>query len=109
MFIFLFIYRVAHLVADLGWLDLDFECSTVCPILPGLMGIWQKGLGKTVEHRNPSQPSPGPRPDGPPCIIFDFAEEIRPSFGLPYAFSPARRRILRMLTRSISHALVSIA
>ena len=24
-----------------GWVDLNFECSTVCPILPGLMGIWQ--------------------------------------------------------------------
>ena len=40
------LYRVAHLVADLGWVDLDFECSTVCPIMSGLMGIWQKGLSK---------------------------------------------------------------
>ena len=30
----------------LGWIDLDFECSTVCPILTWLMGIWQKRLGK---------------------------------------------------------------
>ena len=29
----------------LGFVDLDFECSTVCPILPGRMGIWQKRLG----------------------------------------------------------------
>ena len=29
----------------LGWVDLNLECSTVCPILHGLMGIWQKGLG----------------------------------------------------------------
>ena len=29
----------------LGWVDLDFECSTVCPIGPGLMGMWQKRLG----------------------------------------------------------------
>ena len=29
----------------LGFVDLDFECSTVCPTLPGLMGIWQKRLG----------------------------------------------------------------
>ena len=29
----------------LGFVDLDFECSTVCPTLLGLMGIWQKGLG----------------------------------------------------------------
>ena len=40
------LYRVAHLVADLGWVDLDFECSTVCPIMSGLMGIWQKELSK---------------------------------------------------------------
>ena len=24
-------------------------------------------MSKTVEHRNQSQPNPGPRPDGPPC------------------------------------------
>ena len=24
---------------------LDFECSTICPIMPGLIGIWQKRLG----------------------------------------------------------------
>ena len=46
------IYRVAHLVADLGWVDLDFECSTVCPILPGLMGIRQMGLGKYARWWN---------------------------------------------------------
>ena len=45
-------YRVAHLVADVGWVDLDFECSTVWPILPGLMGIRQKGLGKWVRLWN---------------------------------------------------------
>ena len=35
----------------LGFVDLDFECSTVCPTLLGLMGIWQKRLGMMVEHR----------------------------------------------------------
>ena len=29
----------------LGFVDLDYECSTVCPTLLGLMGIWQKRLG----------------------------------------------------------------
>ena len=38
-------YRVAHLVANLGWVDLNFDYSTVCLILPGLMGVWQKWLG----------------------------------------------------------------
>ena len=28
----------------LGFADLDFKCSTVCPTLLGLMGIWQKRL-----------------------------------------------------------------
>ena len=32
----------------MGWVDLNFECSIVCPILPGLMGIWQKQLDKMV-------------------------------------------------------------
>ena len=45
----------------LGWVDLNFECSTVCPILPRLMGIWQKELGKcarwlsTQINVNPTQ------------------------------------------------------
>ena len=29
---------------ELGWVDLIVECSTVCQILPWLMGIWQKLL-----------------------------------------------------------------
>ena len=52
----------------LGYVDLDFECCTVCPILPGLMGIWQKQLGKMVEHQNLSQHNPGLRPVGSPCM-----------------------------------------
>ena len=32
-------YRVYHLLVDLGWVDLGFECSTVCRILRGLTGI----------------------------------------------------------------------
>ena len=37
-------YRVSHLVWDLGLVDCDFECSPVCPVLLGLIGIWQKRL-----------------------------------------------------------------
>ena len=37
-------YRVTHLLANLGWVDLDFDCYTVCPILLRLVGIWQKWL-----------------------------------------------------------------
>ena len=36
----------------LRFVDLDFECSTVCPILPGLMGIWQKRLGSWARWWN---------------------------------------------------------
>ena len=38
------LYRVSHLLVHLGWVDLDLRCSTVCPILPGLIGIWPKRL-----------------------------------------------------------------
>ena len=31
-----------------GFVDLYFECSTVCSTLLGLMGIWQKRMGKMV-------------------------------------------------------------
>ena len=41
----LLLYRVVHLVANLGWVDMNFDYSTVCLILPGLMGVWQKRLG----------------------------------------------------------------
>ena len=47
-----------HLIVNLGCVDLDFEYLPV-PILPGLMGIWQKRLGKMVEQRNQSQSNPG--------------------------------------------------
>ena len=36
----------------LGFVDLDFEGSTVCPTLLGLMGIWQKRLGSWARWWN---------------------------------------------------------
>ena len=36
----------------LGFVFLDFECSTVCPTLLGLMGIWQKRLGSSASRWN---------------------------------------------------------
>ena len=30
-------YRVTQQVSDLGWFDFEFGCSTVCPILLGLI------------------------------------------------------------------------
>ena len=43
----------------LGW----DSTSTVCQILPGLMVIWQKRLGKMVEDPNQSQPNAGVQAD----------------------------------------------
>ena len=36
----------------LGLVDFEFDCSTVSPTLPRLVGIWQKWLGKWEEWRN---------------------------------------------------------
>ena len=33
-------YRVIHLLRYLGWVYFELRCSTACPILLGLMGIW---------------------------------------------------------------------
>ena len=47
----------------LGFVDLDFECSTIFLTLLGLMGIWQKRLGiwarwwNTEIQVNPTQVS----------------------------------------------------
>ena len=45
-------YRVVYLVSNLGWVDLNFDYSTVCLILPGLMGVWQKRLGSWARWGN---------------------------------------------------------
>ena len=37
-------YRVSHLLVDSIGLTLNLDGSTVCPILPGLMGFCQKLL-----------------------------------------------------------------
>ena len=37
-------YRVSHLLVHMGWVD--FDCPTVCSILPRLMGIWKNWLSK---------------------------------------------------------------
>ena len=35
-----YLYRVTHLLANLGWVYFDFGCSTLCLVLPWLMGNW---------------------------------------------------------------------
>ena len=56
-------YRVIQQVSDLDRVDLDFCCSTVCPVLLGLMRDKQNGQTRWArfpEHPNQSQPNPGP-------------------------------------------------
>ena len=63
-------YRVSHLVWDLGLVDCDFECSPVCPVLLGLVGIWQKRLCNWARWSNIQikfNPNPGARAEGTPC------------------------------------------
>ena len=43
---------MSYLPVDWVWVDLDFERSTVCLILLGLMEIWQKQLGKWARWWN---------------------------------------------------------
>ena len=43
---------MANLVADLGWFDLDSECSTVCQLLSGLEEIQQKRLDGTTKYKS---------------------------------------------------------
>ena len=39
------IYREGLVVADLGWVVMDLGHSTACPVLLGLMAVWQNWLG----------------------------------------------------------------
>ena len=63
-------YRVTHLLANLGWVDLDFDCSTVCLILLQLVGIWPEAaeqLARWWNIPNQSQPNTGLPGDWSPC------------------------------------------
>ena len=65
------LYRVAHLVVHLGWVDLEFESSTVlpnCPAAPAKFPPAQAESGRQWNTQISSQPNPGARPDEPPCI-----------------------------------------
>ena len=56
-------YRVTHLLADLGWVELDLLCSAVL--------LWQLRSCSTaqrpVEHPKSKSTHPSPRGDGSPC------------------------------------------
>ena len=40
-----FYYRVTLVVADLGWVDLNFEILLSAKILLGQLGVWQNWQG----------------------------------------------------------------
>ena len=46
------IYRVSHLLVNLGWVNSEFESSTVCQVLLGLMRICQKCLASLARWLN---------------------------------------------------------
>ena len=68
-------YRVTHLLANLGWVDFDLECSTILPSCPASSAKFppaqaESGRGwNSQSHTN--QSSPG---DASPCTVgsFDF-------------------------------------
>ena len=62
-----------------SWVDNDFGCSTLCLVLPGLMGSWQKWLSRWARWwniPNPTQPNPTIWGDGPPCTILNFLDLV---------------------------------
>ena len=73
-----------HLLASLGWIDLNLESSIFSPILPGLMyGNLAEAagqVGKMVDGRNLSLPNPGSRAVGPPCMCLQAVKAWLPEF-----------------------------
>ena len=61
---------MTHLLADLGWVDLDLGCSTV------LLGQHRScsTAQRPVEHPKSKSTQPSPRGDGSPCI--DYGSQI---------------------------------
>ena len=77
------IYRETHLLANLGWVDFDVGCSTLCLVLPGLMGNCQNWLSSWARWwniPNQSQLNPGSTGDGSLCtkdLILSFQLTFR--------------------------------
>ena len=89
-------YRVFHKLEDLGLVDFDFVCSTVCPILHGQMEFRQKRLSNCARWwniPNLSQPNPSPQADGTPCTIGPNVESRKTSSCSPCPAYRLRRSI----------------
>ena len=61
------LYRVAHLLANLGWVDHDLNCSTLWLVMPRLMGNGRSGWARWWNIPKQSLPNPGSSGDGPPA------------------------------------------
>ena len=63
-------YRKAHLQANLGWVDFDFGCSTLCLVLPGLIGNWQNWLSSWATSQIKVNTTKVRQEMGHPVLIF---------------------------------------
>ena len=70
------VYRVSHVLVDLGWVDFDLS---VLPILPSLfcqIPISPSRVGQTVEHSKSKSTKPSLRAHGTPCSLFMVSRTI---------------------------------
>ena len=73
------LYRLTHLLMNLGWVDFNFGCYTLCLVLPGLMGNWQNWLScwaRWWNIPNQNQPNPCSLGDGSPCRYLYFQAKV---------------------------------
>ena len=64
------LYRVVHLLANLGWVDFDLGCSTILPSCSASSANFSSvkaEIGRGWNSQNQSRPNPGSPGDGPPC------------------------------------------
>ena len=64
------VYRVSHLLVDLGWVDFVLDVPAMLPILPN-SDMPKQNLADRGKYPKPKStpPNPGPSSDGSPCII----------------------------------------
>ena len=100
-------YRVTHVLANLGWVDLDFGCSTLCLVLLGLMGNWQIWLNNWVRWFiiiDQIQPNKNIRADAPPCT-----RVLMLTGGISHRWPPTPKKWLANLASMTFHLLTVLA
>ena len=61
-------YREGYLLRLLGWVDFDLVFSSLCLVLPRLMGTRQNWLSETMNHHRSKSTQQTFRADAPLCI-----------------------------------------